>query len=347
MAANLLSPCIIEQCRDYMGMLWIHNKPHIYVSIITGGLTNSLFLLKITSEGDSSSKHEDPTCCLLRIFANLWSQEEIALNNVITAILAERGIGPRIYGVLPGNQGRLEEFYISRQLRTTELIQHFDWIAVMVGKFNRQTMPLPKTDKFLLNSMHRFLEKINTLPIEIKTYTEKIERIRSLLNWDKEINWIGEYMRSIGSPILLCHNDLNESNFLLLKDGQLKLIDFEFCNYNYRGFELAQLFYECSITMTYPEYPYFKHTYEDYPNYEQRREFITKYLNAFEPGISHDEIEINSVLLEVECMKIAVDLYWALWSLVMAYIDDRFGYTEYADLRIEFYLSEKAKLNID
>ena len=346
MTANLLSQSTLERCREHMGRLWLHNKPDICVSIVTGGLTNSLFLLQITLEEDYIAKPEDATCCLLRIFANIWTQEEIALNNVATAILAERGFGPRIYGVLPCNQGRLEEFYISRQLRTNELIQHFNTIALIVGNFNRQTLPLAKTDKFLPNSMKRFVEKMNTLPIEIKANIEKIERIRTLLNWSEEISWIEEYIQSVDSPILVCHNDLNESNFLLLKDGRLKLIDFEFCNYNYRGFELAQLFYECSITMVYPDYPYFKHTLGDYPNSEQRREFVVKYLNAFEPGINHDEKEINSVLLEIESMKLAVDFYWALWSLAMAYTDDRFGYPEYAEMRLEFYISEKAKLNL-
>ena len=345
MAANLLSQSVIEQCREYMGGTWTHNNPEISVSVITGGLTNSLYLLQIASKRYSASKSADPTYCLLRIFANIWTQEEIATNNVVTAVLAERGIGPKIYGVLPGTQGRLEEFYISRQLRTSELIQHFDTIADIIGNFHKQTLPLPKTDKFLINSMRRFLEKINSLPIEIEANRESIERIRQQLNWTEEIVWMGEYLRSVGSPLLMCHNDLNESNFLLLEDGQLKLIDFEFSNYNYRGFELAQLFYECSITMTYPHYPYFKHTYGDYPSYGQRREFVTKYLNTFEPGINPDDIEINSVLFEVERMKIAVDLYWALWALAMAYTDDRFGYTEYAELRIEFYFSEKAKLS--
>ena len=335
---------LLDQCREYMGDWWIQNKPEISVSVVTGGLTNSLFLLKIEPNKDTANIPNSPTCCLLRVFAKIWSQDEIAIHNLVTAVLAERGVGPKIYGVLPGNQGRLEEFYESRQLHTSELTLHFNTIADIVGRFNRQTLPIPKNDNFLVSSMQRMLEKINSSPIEVETDVQKIEEQRSKLNWKLEIQWIEGYLRSVGSPILPCHNDLNETNFLLLTDGQLKLIDFEFCSYNYRGYELAQLFYECSITMTHPHYPYFKHTPEDYPTHEKRRGFVTKYLNTFQPDNTHSEAEIDSVLLEVEKMKLSVDLYWALWALAMAFTDNRFPYPEYAQLRIELYRLEKSKL---
>ena len=327
-----------------MGDCWIQNKPDISASVVTGGLTNSLFLLKIELNKDTANIPNNPTCCLLRIFANIWSQDEIAIHNLVTAILAERGIGPKIYGVLPDNQGRLEEFYESRQLRTSELIPHFNTIADIAGKFNRQTLPIPKTDNFLGNSMQRFLEKINSSPIKVEANIQKIEEVRNQLNWKLEIQWIQGYLRSVGSPLLLCHNDFNESNFLLLTDGQLKLIDFEFCSYNYRGFELAQLYYECSITYTLPNYPYFKHTPGDYPTHKERRGFVTKYLNAFQPETTHSDTEIDSIVMEVEKMKLSVDLYWALWALAMAFTDNRFPYPEYAQLRIELYRQEKSKL---
>ncbi|KAI6662008.1 Choline/ethanolamine kinase isoform X2 [Oopsacas minuta] len=342
---NLISNGLLERCREYMGDYWTLNKPNISVSVVTGGLTNSLFLLKIESN-DIGNIPNSPICCLLRVFANIWSQEQVATNNVISTVLAERGFGPKIYGVLPGMEGRLEEFYFCRQLHTSEMIPNFDTIAEITGKFNRQTLPLPKNGNFLTNSMQGFLEKINCTPIKIEANKHNIEQLRNEVNWKEEIQWMGEYLRSIGSPLLLCHNDINESNLLLLTDGQLKLIDFEFVSYNYRGFELAQLFYECSITMTYPDYPYFKHSPGDYPSYEARREFVAKYLAVYQPGNIPCEEEIHSVVLEVEKMKIAVDLYWVLWAIAMAFTDDRFGYPEYAQLRIDLYRLEKAKLPI-
>ena len=342
--ASLVDEGLLDRCREYMGDSWIQNMPDISVSVVTGGLTNSLFLLKIESNKDIASIPSNPTCCLLRVFANIWSQDEIAMNNLVTAVLAERGIGPKIYGILPGNQGRLEEFYESRQLHTSELVLHFDTIADMAGRFNRQTLPIPKNDNFLVNSMQRFLEKINSSPIKVEANIQKIEELRSQLDWKLEIQWIEGYLRSVGSPLLPCHNDLNETNFLLLTDGQLKLIDFEFCSYNYRGFELAQLYYECSITMTHPDYPYFKHTPGDYPTHEERRGFVTKYLNTFQPESIHGEAEIDCVVSEVEKMKLSVDLYWALWALAMAFTDNRFPYPEYAQLRIQLYRMEKSKI---
>ena len=340
---ELLSQERIEQCREYMGEDWIAGRPEISVSYMSGGLTNFLYHLSIKSD---KNECQTPKNCLLRMFSQIWSPDQLAINNVVVAILAERGIGPKIYGVLPCNQGRLEEYYFCRELNTSELVPYYDSIAKIAGKLNRQSMPLPRNDDFIYNSMNAWLTQIRSDPVKIESNRKKMEEIFSGVNWEEEISWLKTHLRSVGSPILFCHNDLNEGNFLLLDGGskEIKLIDFEFCNYNYRGFELAQLFYESSINMTQTDYPHFKHTPDNYPREGDRKYFVAQYLAAFQPDKAHGPEDVDSVLREVELMKLAVDFYWALWALAKAQNDDRFGYIEYAELRIGLYRSEKANI---
>lgn len=53
-------------------------------------------------------------------------------------------------------------------------------------------------------------------------------------------------------------------------DPDLIIIDFEYCAYNYRGFDLANHFIEWTMDYTNKEYPYYYHKKDQYPNNEQQ-----------------------------------------------------------------------------
>src|SRR5699024_10152436 len=95
------------------------------------------------------------------------------------------------------------------------------------------------------------------------------------------------------SPIVFCHNDLQEGNILLPSDEKIStlkstklhhfenhivFIDFEFCAYNYRGFDLGNHFCERMFDYSNPEWPHF-YVYEgQYPGEEDKRYFVREYL---------------------------------------------------------------------
>lgn len=68
--------------------------------------------------------------------------------------------------------------------------------------------------------------------------------------------------------ILLYSQNLTEQQALV--KPQLILIDFEYCSYNYRGFDLANHFVEWIYDYTNPEHPYFSASYQNYPSNEQQ-----------------------------------------------------------------------------
>lgn len=81
------------------------------------------------------------------------------------------------------------------------------------------------------------------------------------------------------------HDDLDNTRDSLLSDQsqcfsdasnepELMIIDFEYCAYNYRGFDLANHFIEWTIDYTIKDYPFFSHKKDQYPTKEQQVNFI-------------------------------------------------------------------------
>jgi choline/ethanolamine kinase len=89
-----------------------------------------------------------------------------------------------------------------------------------------------------------------------------------------------KYLGKISSPVVFCHNDMQEGNILLccdnmtdkeaLMDPRLVLIDFEYCSYNYRGFDLANHFLEWTYDYSNSAHPYFTVNKSNYPMREQQ-----------------------------------------------------------------------------
>lgn len=81
-------------------------------------------------------------------------------------------------------------------------------------------------------------------------------------------------MTTLRSPVVFCHNDLQEGN-ILLKESEpgcrsLCLIDYEYCSYNYRGFDIANHFIEWIYDYTNPVYPYYSVNKEQFPTKDQQ-----------------------------------------------------------------------------
>ncbi|XP_053799541.1 nuclear pore complex protein Nup58-like [Vidua chalybeata] len=79
--------------------------------------------------------------------------DSLVLESVMFAILAERALGPRLFGVFP--QGRLEQYIPSRRLRTEELREPrvSAEIAVTMARFHGMDMPFNKEPKWLFGTM--------------------------------------------------------------------------------------------------------------------------------------------------------------------------------------------------
>ncbi|XP_055643328.1 choline/ethanolamine kinase isoform X2 [Toxorhynchites rutilus septentrionalis] len=122
-------------------------------------------------------------------------------------------------------------------------------------------------------------------------------------------------------------------------EPELMIIDFEYCAYNYRGFDIANHFLEWTFDYTNSRSPYFHHQPERYPSVEQQEKFIETYLTKSscveEPCPS--AADVAEVQREVRCFTLASHLFWSLWAIVNMYQEIEFGYREYAICRLNQY----------
>lgn len=170
------------------------------------------------------------------------------------------------------------------------------------------------------------------------------------------INIFRQHFSKFPSPIVFCHNDMQEGNILiknealrsdsddlpdsdydLLETSDLIIIDYEYCAYNYRSYEIANHFMEWVFNYKVPDFPYFSVHPEEYPSLKQQvscmdkchhkmyvlrtdilsvffllqREFIGNYLRA----VGSQELT-ETVMEEVRHFTLASHLLWAIWSLV-------------------------------
>ncbi|XP_054150065.1 choline/ethanolamine kinase isoform X2 [Melozone crissalis] len=305
-------------CREFLSGSWKLIGPDEFgIWPIGGGLSNLLYKCALPEHVQSVG--DEPRQVLLRVYgAILQGVDSLVLESVMFAILAERALGPRLFGVFP--QGRLEQYLPSRRLRTEELRDPrvSAEIAVTMARFHGMAMPFNKEPKWLFGTME------------------------------------GDLLEATPSPVVFCHNDVQEGNILLLagreaSSERLMLIDFEYSSYNYRGFDLGNHFCEWVYSYSHEAWPCFQAHPEHFPSRQQQLHFIRHYLSALSggPGRAPQEEQERleeEMLREIERFTLASHFFWGLWSVVQAKISTiHFGYLDYAQSRFQAYFQHKAR----
>ncbi|CAM2098842.1 unnamed protein product [Caretta caretta] len=243
-------------------------------SLCSGGLSNLLY--KCSLPEHILSVGDEPRQVLLRVYgAILQGVDSLVLESVMFAILAERALGPRLYGVFP--QGRLEQYIPSRRLCTEDL-QDPDIsreIAMKMSRFHGMVMPFNKEPKWLFGTMERYLKQIAELTFLQDAQRKLFSQLKAY-NLQKEMGSLRELLESTPSPVVFCHNDVQEGNILLLAgreshpSDKLMLIDFEYSSYNYRGFDIGNHFCEWVYDYTHDTWPFYQASMENYPTRQQQ-----------------------------------------------------------------------------
>jgi len=141
-----------------------------------------------------------------------------------------------------------------------------------------------------------------------------------------------------------------KQHYLKQLDEKMVLIDFEYCSYNYRGFDLANHFCEWMYDYSHDKFPHYKFNPQNYPNENQLRHFINEYVKHYYQGenyIGPDEEKavVEKILNEIRYYTLASHLLWTLWSINNAVTTQiSFGYWEYGKCRLDSYLAHKNKM---
>uniref|UniRef100_A0A8C6YEG4 ethanolamine kinase n=1 Tax=Naja naja TaxID=35670 RepID=A0A8C6YEG4_NAJNA len=269
-------------CREFLAGAWRRLAAPEH-----GGLSNLLY--KCSLPDHIPSVQEEPRQVLLRVYGvilqvssgrasrkpPLPGVDSLVLESVMFAILAERALGPRLYGIFP--QGRLEEYIPSRRLVTEDLPEPSisGEIAVKMARFHGMVMPFNKEPKWMFGTMERYLKQISELTFPQEAQRHKLNRLKAY-DLEAEMQSLRTLLEATPSPVVFCHNDVQEGNILLLAGRQasstdrLMLIDFEYSSYNYRGFDIANHFCEWVYSYAHDEWPFYKASPENYPSREQQ-----------------------------------------------------------------------------
>jgi len=155
-------------------------------------------------------------------------------------------------------------------------------------------------------------------------------------------------LQNSSSPIVFCHNDLQEGNILLPLEQtagakDLVFIDFEYSSYNYRAFDFANHFCEWSIDYTCEQAPYFTVSPEYFPTEQEQTNFIQAYL--IESGQPADEEAVKKVVLETAAFIPVSHFFWGVWALLQVELSPvKFGFAEYGRMRLGHYFRLKPSL---
>ena len=210
----------------------------------------------------------------------------------IFKLLSTKELGPKLYGDFA--DGRLEEFLPAASLTCKELMDSdiSCIIARKLASIHSLDVPIARNSTWILEKYHEWLSFIqkNSIPPQVsdgvRDSTIKIARELLAIDFKKEIKFLSKVFDGLRSPVVFSHNDLHQGNILLARpskrrpilDKRVILIDFEYCSYNYRGYDIANHFCEWCFEYDTPEYPHFI-CYEDrFPSRAVQREFIRNYI---------------------------------------------------------------------
>ena len=202
-----------------------------------------------------------------------------------------------------------------------------------------------------MNSTKMVLSSVKTTGKTIAEVEAPVNRIGRLA-LESELEWMRQYLGQLKSPVVFCHNDLQEGNILIRENAapaveKLVIIDFEYSSYNFRGFDLANHFCEWMYDYTVDKYPKYSYTPAAMPSMDEKLHFIRCYLETVEreslvnPTDGHrGMVSANSasssitgpknefrLLREADCYILASHFFWGLWGVVNAPVSSiPFGY---------------------
>ncbi|PVD33789.1 hypothetical protein C0Q70_05050 [Pomacea canaliculata] len=298
-------------CKDSIGGAWSKiTADEMIMDHVSGGMSNYLYLCRLPN--CVKPLDQEPDQVLLRIYGHITTSNMDVLvhNSVVFALLSEKRLGPKPYGMF--FDGRIEEFIMAKPLTHTDLSRPeiMQMVAEKLAAFHSLDMPLCKEPRWMFNIIKR------------------------------------EIVLKLDSPVVFCHNDLQEGNILYDgtvadPDKRMTIIDWEYGNYNYRGFDLANHFCEWAISYNSNS---FSMEPERYPTRQQQCIFFQHYLKALGKSNVSEET-LSKMYVEVNTFAMASHFLWGTWATVQGHTSSiNFCYWDYAASRFEEYFKLKEHL---
>ncbi|KAF0979106.1 hypothetical protein FDP41_002176 [Naegleria fowleri] len=313
---------------------------------LTGGITNRIY--KVDFNGKQ---------VLCRI--NGLSTEKIIDRDVELFHMQEmykHGQGPQVHCVF--KNGYIYDFIVGECTSTAELMaDKCEKIAEKLAMWHKMNIEKESREPVLWKLINKWVENAKGFEWSDKDKREKF----SQLNFEKIVEQC-EFLQNkifnvkekqlvdpkdLNSVLDLfsvgfCHNDLLALNVLYNdQDDSVHFIDYEYCGYSYRAFDIGNHF---------DEYAGFDLKKNDYPNHEIQTKFVRKYLQTVYEGPSSN---ISNEMVEkyrkgIHLFACISHIYWGVWAINQAKFSDiDFDYLSYAKGRFEWYFEEIGNVDFD
>lgn len=170
-----------------------------------------------------------------------------SLENDVVDVLSRNGSGPKIWGRF--ENGRLESWLLGTSCTPSQMSERHlsSLIAGALAKLHLQPMPFERKP-VIENVLHKWSRIASEVAFpDSPTKQQQLNE----LNLPEILIATRSYLSSIAashygstSPVVFCHNDLLSGNIMYAPDTDtVALVDFEYGNYNPRGFDLANHFW--------------------------------------------------------------------------------------------------------
>lgn len=224
-------------------------------NLCSAGIGNRLFVCEVTGGSDAGKGHS-PNRVLLRLYGGNLFEQDVPLRTLNPSLevmlfyaMSQKGIGPQVYGCFDG--GRIEEFIDGRNLSIDEWVSSPDFnkkIAKQVARYHMVNFPISRepwdVEKKILSCYQPFLKNKERIMKEYLT-PDQLDECRPLIEYDvlSDLKFIMDMLPQVNSRIVFAHNDINRHNVMMRNmDQDVRLIDYEFSSYNYRGCDLGNHF---------------------------------------------------------------------------------------------------------
>uniref|UniRef100_A0A0M3HN56 Choline/ethanolamine kinase n=1 Tax=Ascaris lumbricoides TaxID=6252 RepID=A0A0M3HN56_ASCLU len=372
-----------ELCAKYLSGSWNKVTPQRFrLKAITGGMSNLLFLVEMPDDIEPIST--EPRSALLRIHCNV-DLEHLLNESVVFTLLSERALGPKLLGVFPG--GRFEQYIPSRPLLCHELSlpSISRRIGCLLARVHALDVPIMK-EPMIVEVAEGWLAKLRKVEskvahkMRLNTVQVDLSKCPSEITCEllsDELDLLRACLENSDSPLVFCHNDLQEGNILLhnkytidsegnldVQEGEepLVLIDFEYANYNYRGFDFSNHICERILDYSDNKPPYYSIKQHQFPDEKEQSVLFNAYLDELEQMTNNSSEDrrppyfvcelpkrrdeaVEQLLTETRRFIAVSHLFWSVWSFMQAEESPiEFDYVSYGLDRLALYYEHKSDL---
>ncbi|XP_060632551.2 ethanolamine kinase 1 [Anolis sagrei] len=309
-------------------------KPEeVTLKVFTDGITNKLIGCYKGEEMDD--------VVLVRIYGNKTEllvdrDEELKSFRVLQA----HGCAPKLYCTF--NNGLCYEFMQGEALDPEHVCnpEIFRLIARQLAKIHAihaHNGWIPKSNMWL--KMGKYFSLIPTEFVDKDLHKRFLKDIPNRQILQEEMAWMKERLSNLGSPVVLCHNDLLCKNIIYNgKQGDVQFIDYEYCGYNYLAYDIGNHFNEFAGVSEVD--------YSLYPDRKLQEKWLRAYLEAYKEykgfGTDVSEKEVEVLYVQVNQFALASHFFWGLWALIQAkYSTIDFDFLGYAIVRFNQYFKMK------